>query len=181
MLVVERLYSGVAPPTERLVLPFELRAKSRLRTQLASGEEIGLFLPPGTLLRGGARLESNEGRIIEVVADQEPLLEAHCPDALLLARAAYHLGNRHVAVEVGEGWLRLQPDKVLGDMLRGLGVEVHEVRAPFEPEAGAYSHGHQHDSMHGKGKIHQYGAAKRSTTGEGDVGRERGGDRGRGG
>ena len=159
MLVVERIYTGTAAPTERLVLPFELRAKSRLRTRLASGEEIGLFLPPGTLLRGGARLESNEGRIVEVIADEEPLLEARCVDAFMLARAAYHLGNRHVAVEVGDGWLRLQPDKVLGDMLLGLGVEVREVHAPFEPEAGAYSHGHQHDTMHGKGKSHQYGSA----------------------
>ena len=158
MLVVEHLYHGNAVPTERLVLPFELRAKSRLRTRLASGEEIGLFLPPGTLLRGGARLESNDGRIVEVVADPEPLLEGRCADALLLARAAYHLGNRHVAIEVGDGWLRLQPDKVLGDMLLGLGVATHEVRAPFEPEPGAYSHSHQHATMHGKGKIHQYGS-----------------------
>lgn len=159
MLVAEHVYSGNAQPTERLVLPFELRAKSRLRTRLASGEEIGLFLPPGTLLRGGALLESNDGRIVEVVADQEPLLEARCADALLLARAAYHLGNRHVGVEVGAGWLRLQPDSVLADMLQGLGVELRAVRAPFEPEAGAYSHGHQHDTMHGKGKIHRYGSA----------------------
>ena len=159
MLVAERRYSGEASPTERLVLPFELRAKSRLRTRLASGEEVGLFLPPGTLLRGGVRLEGNDGRIVEVIAEEEPLLEARCADALLLARAAYHLGNRHVAVEVGDAWLRLQPDSVLADMLRGLGVELREIRAPFEPEAGAYSHGHQHDTMHGKGKIHRYGTS----------------------
>jgi urease accessory protein len=109
-------------------------------------------------LRGGMRIEGNDGRIVEVVAADEPLLEARCTDVLLLARAAYHLGNRHVAVQVGDGWLRLQADKVLGDMLSGLGVELREVSAPFEPEAGAYSHGHQHDTMHGKGKIHQYGA-----------------------
>ena len=162
MLVVEQLHHGNAPATERLVLPFELRSKSRLRTRLASGEEIGLFLPHGTLMRGGALLESSDGRVIEIVADHEPLLEARCADASLLARAAYHLGNRHVAVEVGAGWLRLQPDKVLADMLRGLGVALGDVRAPFEPEAGAYSHAHQHDTMHGKGKIHQYGPAKTS-------------------
>ena len=156
MLVVERLYAGAAAATEQLVLLFDLRSKSRLRTRLKSGEEIGLFLPPGTLLRGGMRLESNDGRIVEVIADQEPLLEARCTDSVLLARAAYHLGNRHVAVEVGDGWLRLQPDKVLGDMLLGLGVELHAISAPFEPEAGAYSHAHQHDTMHGKGKIHHY-------------------------
>ncbi len=158
MLVAERLHAGSAAAAGQLVLPFDLRAKSRLRTRLASGEEIGLFLPSGTLLRGGMRIESNDGRIVEVIAADEPLLEARCADALLLARAAYHLGNRHVAVQVGDGWLRLQADKVLGDMLLGLGVELREVSAPFEPEAGAYSHGHQHDTMHGKGKIHQYGA-----------------------
>ena len=157
MLVAEHVYSGDARPTEHLVLPFELRAKSRLRTRLASGEEIGLFLPPGTLLRGGALLESNDGRIVEVVADQEPLLEARCADALLLARAAYHLGNRHIAVEVGAGWLRLQPDSVLADMLLGLGLELRELRAPFEPEAGAYA-GHTHsDADTGPGRIHEYG------------------------
>jgi urease accessory protein len=163
MLVVERLYPGDESATEQLVLPFELRAKSRLRTRLASGEEVGLFLPPGTLLRGGMRLEGNDGRIVQVIADPEPLLEARCVDARALARAAYHLGNRHVAVEVGDGWLRLQPDKVLGDMLLGLGVALQEIRAPFEPEAGAYSHGHQHDTMHGKGKIHQYGSASKQS------------------
>ncbi len=158
MLVVERLYTGAAAATEQLVLLFEQRSKSRLRTRLKSGEEIGLFLPPGTVLRGGTRLEGNDGRIVAVIADQEPLLEARCADSLLLARAAYHLGNRHVAVEVGDGWLHLQPDKVLGDMLRGLGIELREIRAAFEPEAGAYSHAHQHDTMFGKGKIHHYGS-----------------------
>jgi len=158
MLVAEKLYHGDTPASDRLVLPFDLRAKSRLRTRLESGEEIGLFLPPGTLMRGGMRIEGNDGRIVEVVAAAEPLLEARCTHALLLARAAYHLGNRHVAVQVGDGWLRLQADKVLGDMLLGLGVELAEIAAAFEPEAGAYSHGHQHDTMHGKGKIHQYGS-----------------------
>lgn len=157
MLVIESIYTGTTAATARLVMPFELRAKSRLRTRLEDGEEAGLFLPAGTLLRGGTRLEANDGRIVEVIAAAEPLLQASCANSLLLARAAYHLGNRHVAVEVGPGWLRLQPDKVLADMLIGLGVAVREIAAPFEPEAGAYAHGHQHDTMHGKGKIHQYG------------------------
>ena len=156
MLVVEALYHGPDRPGETLVLPFELRCKSRLRTRLASGEETGLFLPPGTVLRGGTLLRANDGRIVQVQAAGEPLLEARCADPRLLARAAFHLGNRHVAVEVGTGWLRLEPDSVLADMLRGLGLSLTEVTAPFEPEAGAYAPGHQHDTMHGKGKIHQY-------------------------
>jgi urease accessory protein len=157
MLIVESLYHGAQPAGESLVLPFELRCKSRLRTRLASGEEIGLFLPAGTVLRGGTRLLASDGRIVQVRAADEPLLQADCAAPRLLARAAFHLGNRHVAVEVGEGWLRLEPDSVLADMLRGLGLSLANVTAPFEPEAGAYAHGHQHDTMHGKGRIHQYG------------------------
>jgi urease accessory protein len=157
MLLVEALYDGPDGANETLVLPFEQRCKSRLRTRLASGEEVGLFLPPGTVLRGGARLAANDGRIVQVDAADEPLLEARCDDPRLLARAAFHLGNRHVAVEVGAGWLRFEPDSVLADMLRGLGLALVELVAPFEPEAGAYAPGHQHDTMHGKGKIHQYG------------------------
>jgi len=157
MLLVEHLHEGSATPTETLELPFDLRCKSRLRTQLVSGEEIGVFLPPGTVLRGGTRLEGNDGRIVGVVSANEPLMEVRTDDALLLARAAYHLGNRHVAVQVAANSLRLQPDHVLRQMLIGLGLPVGDIEAPFEPEAGAYSHGHQHDTMHGKGRIHTYG------------------------
>jgi urease accessory protein len=161
MLLVERFHEGTTAATETLELPFDLRCKSRLRTQLVSGEEIGVFLPPGTVLRGGTLLEGNDGRIVSVVAAREPLLEVRTDDALLLARAAYHLGNRHVAVQVLPGALRLQPDHVLRQMLVGLGLPAGDIEAPFEPEAGAYSHGHQHDTMHGKGKIHTYGLPKR--------------------
>jgi urease accessory protein len=157
MLLVESVHPAEAHAAETLLLPFHLRCKSRLRTRLASGEEVGLFLPPGTLLRGGTRLLANDGRIVAVVAAEEPLLEVRAAP-LLLTRAAYHLGNRHVAVEIAAEWLRLQPDHVLEQMLRGLGATVTPVRAPFEPEAGAYAHDHQHASMHGKGRIHRYGA-----------------------
>jgi len=158
MLIVEKLHAGHAAAAERLVLPFESRCRSRLRTRLESGEEVGLFLPPGTVLRGGTLLEGNDARVVEVVAAEETLLEARCAEPRLLARAAFHLGNRHVAVEVGPGWLRLAPDKVLQDMLAGLGIEVSEVQAAFEPEAGAYAHSHQHGTMFGQGKIHHYGS-----------------------
>jgi len=156
MLVIESFATTDAPADARLVLPFEQRCRSRLRTRLESGEEAGLFLEPGTVLRDGARLAGNDGRIVLVVAAEEPLMHASCPDPKLLTRAAYHLGNRHVAVEIGAGWLRLQPDKVLAGMLQGLGVEVTQLDAPFEPEAGAYAHGHEHGSMFGKGRIHAY-------------------------
>lgn len=162
MLVVERFYNGTAAAGETLELPFDLRCKSRLRTRLASGEEIGVFLPPGTVLRGGTRLEGNDGRIVGVVAAKEPLMEVCTDDALLLARAAYHLGNRHVAVQVASSSLRLQPDHVLRQMLIGLGLPVADVEAPFEPEAGAYAaggHGHAqaHRHEHGQGPAHDHG------------------------
>ncbi|PZP58548.1 MAG: urease accessory protein UreE [Azospira oryzae] len=154
MLVIERRYEGPEPPTERLVLPFELRCRSRLRTRLETGEEAGLFLEPGTVLRGGDRLLGNDGRVVEVVAAPERLMEARGEDPAQLARLAYHLGNRHVAVEVGPQWLRFAADAVLEQMLVGLGARVTEVVAPFEPEGGAYRHGHGH----GKGRpaIHHF-------------------------
>lgn len=146
MLLVESLCEPVAVPDERLVLPFELRQKSRLRTRLASGEEVGLFLPRGTVLRGGNHLRGNDERVILVVAADEALTHAQCADAMELTRAAYHLGNRHVPVEIGAGWLRFARDAVLSEMLAGLGMVTSDVSAPFEPEAGAYGGGHHHHS-----------------------------------
>lgn len=157
MLLIETLYTGDAAPAARLELNFDARTKSRLRTQLVGGEEVGMFLPRGTILRGGDRLQAQDGRVVEVVSAPEDLLEARCADAFALARVAYHLGNRHVAVQVGEGWLRIQTDHVLKTMLTGLGAEVYALSAPFEPEAGAYAHGHHHAERGAtEAKIHQY-------------------------
>ncbi len=160
MLLIESLYTGNAPATEQLVLDFEARTKSRLRTQLASGEEVGLFLPRGTILRGGDKLESKDGRVIEIVSAPEALLEARCTSAFELARAAYHLGNRHVAVQVCEGALRIQQDHVLEHMLEGLGAQLSHIEAPFEPEAGAYAHGHHHSERGAtEARIHVMGGS----------------------
>jgi urease accessory protein len=149
MLLIEQRAVPDAVATEQLLLPFEKRCKSRLRTTLASGEECGLFLERGGVLRGGDKLLGNDGRVVAVVAAPESLLEATSNDPLQLARAAYHLGNRHVALQVLAGSLRIAQDHVLGEMLRGLGLPVIEIEAPFEPEAGAYgahgSHGHGAD------------------------------------
>lgn len=158
LLLIESLYEGDAPATDGLELDFNYRTKSRLRARLASGAEVGLFLPRGTVLRGGQKLRANDGRIIAVASAAEDLLEARCASAVDLARAAFHLGNRHVAVEVGhdaEGdWLRLQADHVLEGMLVGLGARVRALRAPFEPEAGAYAPGHQHPGDGSGARIH---------------------------
>lgn len=137
---------GGGPCDDRLVLPFDQRQKSRLRVRLESGQEAALMLPRGTILRGGERLRSGDGRTVLVVAADEPVMDVRADDAPQLARAAYHLGNRHVPLQVGAGWLRLEQDHVLRDMLIGLGVSVAELQAPFEPEAGAYGGGHRHHS-----------------------------------
>ena len=157
MVVIESRCDKAAHQ-EQLSLPFELRQKSRLRTKLASGEEAGLFLEHGSILRGGDCLRANDGRIVLVVAADEELMEAKCVTPFQLVRAAYHLGNRHVPVQIGDGWLRFQADDVLAQMLRGLNATVSKVSAPFEPEAGAYAGGHHHHSMDAKhsGIIHEF-------------------------
>lgn len=142
MVVIEKRCDARQSFDDRLILPFELRQKSRLRTRLESGEEVGVFLERGTVLRGGDALLANDGRHIKVEAKPEQLYRVTCADTQILTRAVYHLGNRHVPVQVGDGWLLLERDAVLRDMLLGLGVEVIEVLAPFEPETGAYgAHG----------------------------------------
>jgi urease accessory protein len=134
----------------RLELPFDSRQKTRLRARLASGEEAALMLPRGEILRGGDLVAASDGRVIEVIAAPERVLHVVCASATELARCAYHLGNRHVPVEVGEGFLRLAEDHVLEKMLAGLGAELRHVTAPFEPEAGAY-HGNAAGEHHQRG------------------------------
>ena len=123
----------------KLVLPFELRQKSRLRAKLDSGEEVALVLPRGRVLRGGDRVTAADGRELEIVAAPEKLLHIESEE---LARVAYHLGNRHVPLQVGPGFLRIAEDHVLEEMVRRLGARVSHVEAPFEPEAGAYGDHH---------------------------------------
>ena len=127
----------------KLVLPFDLRSRSRFRARLVSGEEVGVVLTRGQILRDGDCLLTEDGRVVEIRAAPEQVSTVSSPHAGLLARAAYHLGNRHVALQVGAGWLRYGTDHVLDDMVRGLGLSVSIEQAPFEPEAGAY-HSHEH-------------------------------------
>jgi urease accessory protein len=140
----------------QLRLPFDSRQKSRLKTKLVSGEDVGLVLPRGEILRGGDLVTASDGRVIEIISLEERILhvEANSPQAL--AKVAYHLGNRHVPVQVGENFLRIAEDHVLEEMVKKLGATVSHVEAPFEPEAGAYAGGHQHDEMGHGGKIHDH-------------------------
>ncbi len=149
MIRIEKvLAEGRTPPAvnmETLRLPFGLRQKSRQQAQFDSGEAVQLFLPHGTRLKDGDLLEITDGRVAIVKATPERVLVVTADTATGLARLAYHLGNRHTPVELGEGYLRLEYDSVLEEMLRRLGGKVEERLEPFEPEPGAYGGGHRHD------------------------------------
>jgi urease accessory protein len=128
-----------APPQVlQAVLPIDLRIKSRVRITLDNGDEAGLFLPRGQLIRGGDVLESEQGKRIEILAANELVSTVVAKDAFALMKAAYHLGNRHVPLELTSGYLRYIHDKVLDDMIRGMGLAVSVDFHPFEPEEGAY-------------------------------------------
>ena len=173
MLILNRRTTLAA--TDRVALAYDESKRSRLKVTLASGSAAGIFLERGEYLRGGDRLAAEEGSaVIEIVAAPEKLIEVTAGDPLLFARAAYHLGNRHVPVqliaEVGGGRLRFQTDHVLAEMARGLGCTVAETEAPFQPEAGAYGahaphrHGDAAPDLHHPGhgphrslpKIHEF-------------------------
>ena len=143
---------------DKLQLPFERRQKSRQRATLVSGEEVAIDLPRGQVLRGGDRVVASDGRVIEIVAQPERVLHIECETPRALVSAAYHLGNRHVPVEVGDAWLRIAYDHVLERMLQGMGAKLEILDAPFEPEAGAYGAHHRHDNESGHGgRIHEFG------------------------
>jgi urease accessory protein len=134
-----------------VTLTLEQRVKSRLRVRLEDGREAGIFLPRGDSLKAGDCLVSEEGLVVRVLAAAERVSTARIQDPLVLARACYHLGNRHVALQIEPGRLHYLHDHVLDDLVRGLGLEVSVEDAPFEPEPGAYggSSGHVHGRGHG--------------------------------
>ena len=133
-----------------LTLEFEERRRSRMRTRTDDGREAALLLPHGTILRDGDTLRDPErGEMVVVRAADQTLSLVRARDAVTLARAAYHLGNRHVPVQVGAGWLAYEHDHVLDDMIEELGLAVETHIAPFEPEAGGYRHaGHDMEAHH---------------------------------
>ncbi len=148
MLTLNTRIDQASQVHDSLVLPWERRERCRMRTTLASGEEVALFLPRGAPLRHGDLLRGDDGRVVRVVAAPEPTYAVRCGDALTLARCAYHLGNRHTQLQLCEWGLRMRLDPVLREMVVGLGARVEEELASFEPESGAYTGsaaGHAHD------------------------------------
>ncbi len=145
MLCLTRKLKSTPPVDATLTLAREQRVRSRLRVCLDTGEPAGLFLPRGTILRHGDLLASEDGIVVRVRAAVEAVSRVRCGDPLLLARACYHLGNRHAEVQILHGEIRYLRDHVLDRMVRGLGLQVVAASLPFEPEDGAYlPHGH-HD------------------------------------
>jgi urease accessory protein len=140
-----------------LTLAFGDRRRSRLRSRLDNGREVALMLPRGTLLRDGDRLRAeDEPLVVEVRAASEMLSWVRADNRLLLARAAYHLGNRHVPVQIGPGWLAYEHDHVLDGMIEEMGLPVEARRAPFEPEAGGYRHAQSEPPAHGGHHHHDH-------------------------
>jgi urease accessory protein len=178
MLTVNKLLPGgrgLAPALARrapaVELDWDVRQKSRFDCTDDQGRRLGVFLPRGRAVRGGDVLVAEDGSLLRVVAAPQPVLTARPAagrPALDLLRAAYHLGNRHVPLELQPDRLRLEPDHVLAELLRAMGLEVAEERAPFEPEGGAYEaggaardrrhgHGHSEDHDHEHGHPHGHG------------------------
>lgn len=173
MLQVSKLIpqgQGLAKPlvqrAAQLVLDWDIRQKSRFDTVASDERHVGVFLPRGTVVRGGDVLLTQDGSLLRVVAAPQPVLRiSACPDhptheqAFDLMRAAYHLGNRHVPIELKPDHLKIEPDHVLAEMLRAMHLTVVEVREPFEPEAGAYGDhgGHAAGESHVHGHSHHHG------------------------
>jgi len=132
-----------APVSLTLSLTAEDRTRSRHHFEASDGQLVYLQLPRGTVLRDGDLLQADDGAIVRVVAKPEPVLMVTAQNPLCLLQAAYHLGNRHVSLEIAPTYLRLAPDPVLRDLLIHRGLQISEEIQPFQPESGAYGQ-HQH-------------------------------------
>ncbi len=171
MLRVTRITTSaewLSDPDDKVVLTYEYRHRRRITLTSEKGVEFMLNLASVPDLREGDGFLLSNGKTILVAAAAEDLMEISCSDPLQLARVAYHLGNRHLPVEIAPGVLRIHADHVVGDMAKGLGAKVTLVQAAFNPEGGAYAettaaeHGHQehdhgHEHVHGPGCGHDHG------------------------
>lgn len=192
MLIVNKLIPqgrGMAPVLVRraatIELDWDVRQKSRFDATDSQGRALGVFLPRGTAVRGGDVLVAEDGSLVRVIAAPQPVLVVTaCTEhgsAFDLVRAAYHLGNRHVQLELRPERLLLEPDHVLADMLRQMHLIVNEATQAFEPETGAYAagghghshtgggHGHDHDHDHDHSHGHGHEAALQAAHGHGQA------------
>lgn len=161
------LASALLKRASTLELDWDTRQKSRFEASDSAGRSIGVFLPRGTVVRGGDVLVADDGSLVRVIAAPQAVLKiTHCVNhgtPYDLIRAAYHLGNRHVPIELKPDHLKIEPDHVLAEMLRAMHLIVLAVDEAFEPENGAYAsgghggHGHSHDHSHAHGAGHTSG------------------------
>ncbi len=142
MLRAESLVKDVASPDDAIALDYDHRHRRRLRLESRGGRQFLLDLPSATLLRDGDVLLLDDGTTVRVEARPEPVADITAASRTELVRLAWHLGNRHLPVQVLDDRLRIRRDHVIADMLRGLGAEVSECEAAFHPEGGAYAHEH---------------------------------------
>jgi urease accessory protein len=157
-------YRWAEAPADTVVLDFDDRHRRRLAMTGTRGLEFLLDLEHAVALRGGDALVREDGRLVEVVAAPEPLVEIRGADPVHLVRIAWHLGNRHLPTQIAGKGLRIRRDHVIEEMVRGLGARVIEIEAPFDPEGGAYAaahaahdHAHGHTGHHDHGHRHDYG------------------------
>jgi urease accessory protein len=141
-------------PADVVRLDYDKRTRRRMVHMGAGGLAFLLDLPMAPNLREGDGIRLEDGSLVAVEAAPEALLEIRCADAHKLARVAWHLGNRHLATEIGEGVIHIRDDHVIAEMVRGLGAEVRQVQRPFNPEGGAYGHAAAHGHSHGHHHSH---------------------------
>jgi len=154
------------PPADTVVLDFDDRHRRRMAMTGTRGLEFLLDLENAVVLRGGDALVLEDGRLVEVVAAPEPLIEIRGTDPHHLVRVAWHLGNRHLPTQIMPKGLRIRRDHVIEAMVKGLGARVIEIEAPFDPEGGAYAGGgHAHA---GEGDPHQHAAHDQASHDHGD-------------
>jgi urease accessory protein len=145
---------------DSIVLPYEVRQRGRFRASSKTGMDVGVFLPRGDVLQDGDCLFTECGKVFLVEAQEEEIVTASAKDWLTFSKACYHMGNRHVPMEIGELWLRFQPDHVLEEMVELFGLECNHHQAMFNPESGAYhGSGHSHGHSHGE---HQHSHGEHS-------------------
>ncbi|MBR8830080.1 MAG: Urease accessory protein UreE [Chroococcopsis gigantea SAG 12.99] len=144
MLIFTRRLSSLASPTEEILFTLHLTAEERTRSrycfQSPTYQPLSLQLPRGTILQDGDFLQTESAELIQIKAKPEPVITITAGDPLLLLKAAYHLGNRHVTLEIHPHYLRLTPEPILETMLEKFGVTISREIAPFSPEVGAYHH-----------------------------------------
>lgn len=141
--------------TGSLTLDFDARHRRRFRLIGDQGDDVLLDLPEAVAMAEGDGLQLDDGRWLKIQAAPEDIVEVRHKDPLQLMRLAWHLGNRHLPTEIRDHVLLIRPDHVIEDMLRGLGADLHDVRSAFQPEGGAYGHGHHH-KQHGSEHHHDH-------------------------